>query len=140
MRRRGLLLAFIVGGLVGGLASATGAAIATGAVPWHDAAGTASALARADLADVVAPSAISRGRDLLAREHDGRRDVAAALGMALLLTLSGGWWLARERAARALHRRPCTTRRPRAATTGARHRPLLTRVRSRGALRRKGHP
>jgi hypothetical protein len=114
MRRRGLLLAFIVGGLVGGLATATGAAIGTGAVHGHDSAGTARALARADLADVVAPSAISRGRDLLAREHDVRRDVAAALGIALLLTLGGGWWLARDRAARVLHRRPCTTRRPRA--------------------------
>ena len=110
MRRRALLLAFIVGGL----ASATGAAISTGVVPWHDAPGSATALARADLADVAAPTAISRARDHLGRDHDTRRDVAAALGIALVLTLSGGWWLARERAARSLHRRPCTTRRTRA--------------------------
>ena len=53
-------------------------------------------------------------RDQLGRDHDVRGDVTAALGIALVLTLSGGWWLARERAARALHRRPRTTRRTRA--------------------------
>ncbi|HEY3669334.1 MAG TPA: hypothetical protein VGN51_00230 [Acidimicrobiia bacterium] len=110
MRRRALLLAF----LVAGLASATGAAIGTGAVPWHDSPGNATALARGDLADAAAPTALSRVRDQLGRDHDVRRDVAAALGIALILTLSGGWWLARERAARALHRRPSTTRRTRA--------------------------
>jgi uncharacterized membrane protein YfcA len=99
--------------LAGALASATGAAIGTGVVPGHDSPGTATALARADLVDVAAPSATSRGRDHLARDHDVRRDVAAALGIALILSLSG-WWLARERAARVFHRRPGTTRRTRA--------------------------
>jgi uncharacterized membrane protein YfcA len=110
MRRRAFLLVFVVGGLAG----ATGAAIGTGATPWHDSPGTATALARADLADVAAPSAISRARDHLGRDHDVRHDVAAALGLALVLSLSGGWWLARQRAAGALPSRPRTTRRSRA--------------------------
>jgi len=114
MRRRALLLACIVGGLVGGLASAGGAAIGTGAVPGHDSPGSATALARAGLVDVAAPTALSRARDDLERDHDVRRDVAGALGLALVLALSGGWWLARERAARAFHRRTCPTRRTRA--------------------------
>ena len=97
-----------------GLAGATGAAIGSGVVSTHDASGTATALARADFADVAAPSALSRVRDQLGRDHDVRGDVTAALGIALVLTLSGGWWLARGRAARALHRRIRTTRRTRA--------------------------
>jgi len=109
VRRRFLFLFLVVG-----LASATGAAIGTGAVLAHDASGPATALARADFADVAAPSALSRVRDQLGRDHDVRGDVTAALGIALVLTLSGGWWLARQRAARALHRRTCTTRRTRA--------------------------
>ena len=110
VRRRVLLLLFVVVGL----ASATGAAIGTGVASGHDASGTATALARADFADVAAPTALSRVRDQLGRDHDVRGDVTAALGIALALTLSGGWWLTRERAARALHRRPSTTRRTRA--------------------------
>jgi hypothetical protein len=109
VRRRVLLLFLVVG-----LASATGAAIGTGVLSANDASGSATALARADFADVAAPSALSRVRDQLGRDHDARGDVTAALGIALVLTLSGGWWLARERAARALHRRTCTTRRTRA--------------------------
>jgi hypothetical protein len=113
-RRVLLLRVLILGGLVAGLAGATGAAIGTGVVSAHDASGTATALARADFADVAAPTALSRVRDQLGRDHDTRGDVTAALGIALVLTLSGGWWLARERAARAVHRRTCTTRRTRA--------------------------
>jgi uncharacterized membrane protein YccF (DUF307 family) len=115
VRRRVLVLlrVFILGGLVVGLASATGAAISTGVVSAHDASGTPTALARVDFADVAAPVALSRVRDQLRRDHDAHGDIAAALGIALVLTLSG-WWLARERAARALHRRPRTTRRTRA--------------------------
>ncbi len=109
MRRRALL--FVV--LAGGLAGATGAAIGTGAVPWHDSPGT-TALARADLADVATPGAASRARDHLGRDHDVRRDVAAALGIGLILTMSGGFWFARERAAHALHRRPRAIPRTRA--------------------------
>jgi hypothetical protein len=110
MRRRALLLVV----LVGGLACATGAAIGTGMVPGHGSPGATTALARVELADVAAPSATSRGRDHLGRDHDVRREVATALGIALILALTGGWWLARERAARALHRRPGTNRRTRA--------------------------
>jgi len=110
VRRRILLLLLLVIGLAG----ATGAAIGTGVLSAHDVSGSATALARADFADVAAPTALSRVRDQLGRDHDTRGDVTAALGIALVLTLSGGWWLARQRAARALHRRICTTRRTRA--------------------------
>ena len=110
MRRRLLLLAL----LAGGLATAGGAAFGNVAASNHDARVPATALARAELADVPAPTALSRVRDGFGREHDARRDVAAALGVALVLTLAGGWWLARERAARVRHARPLAIRRTRA--------------------------
>jgi hypothetical protein len=110
MRRRLLLLAL----LAGGLTTAGGAALGNAAASGHDARFPTTALARAELADVPAPTALSRARDGLGREHDTRRDVTAALGVALVLTLAGGWWLARERAARVRHALPLTIRRTRA--------------------------
>jgi hypothetical protein len=109
VRRRALLLALLVGGL-----SAAGATGPAGSVAAsHDRPSDRAALAHADLADVPAPSAFSRARDALERDHHDRVIVPAVLGMALL-TLAGGWWLARERAARV--RRPLliATRRTRA--------------------------
>jgi hypothetical protein len=47
---------------------------------------------------------LSRTRDALTRERDGRRDVATALATAAALTLTVGWWLARERRAPRRHR------------------------------------
>ena len=96
MRRRVLLLAL----LAGGLATASGAALVEHAAPGHDLVAPATAFARTEITDVTAPTAFSRARDALGREHDARRDVAVALGVALVLTLGGGWWLARERAGR----------------------------------------
>jgi hypothetical protein len=109
MRRRLLLLVL----LSGGLATAGGAALGDAATSGRDTHAPATAFARAELADVPTP-ALSRVRDALGREHDARRDVTAALGVALVLTLAGGWWLARDRAARARHARPLTIRRTRA--------------------------
>jgi hypothetical protein len=110
MRRRALLLVLLVGGLaaVGGATLGSSAAHGRGLTPG------VAALARADVADALAPTALSRDRDGLGRDHDTRRDVAAAIGIALVLTLAGGWWLARERAARVRHVRPLATRRTRA--------------------------
>jgi hypothetical protein len=110
MRRRALLLVL----LVGGLACATGAALGTGVVSGHRTSGNATAFARADLPDVPALTALSRVRDLIGRDHEARRDLAAALGIALVLLLSGVWWLARERAAGVPRRRLGTTRHTRA--------------------------
>jgi hypothetical protein len=94
MRRRALLLAI----LVGGIATAGAVAIGGGATPWPDPPPTGAAL-HAELADVPAPPAVARARDALGHDQDGKRDVPAALTVALVLTLAGGWWLARERAA-----------------------------------------
>jgi hypothetical protein len=80
----------------------------------HLASVTAPALARADVADVPASSALSRARDGIDRDHDTRREVATTLGVALVLTLAGAWWLARERTARFLHALPLAIRRTRA--------------------------
>jgi hypothetical protein len=117
VRRRALLLALLVGGLV----AAGGATLGTAAAPGRDVTEGEAALARSDLADVPPPTALSRARDGFGRQLDSRRDVAAAIGIALVLTLAGGWWLARERAARVRHVRPLATRRtrapPRTATT-----------------------
>ena len=110
MRRRLLLVAL----LAGGLAAAGAAAFGNATTSTLDARGTATALARAELADVPAPTALSRVRDGFGREHDTRRDLAAALGVALVLVLAGGWWIARDRAARVRHARPLTIRRTRA--------------------------
>jgi len=85
MRRRLLLLAL----LAGGLATAGGATLDNAAAWGHDAHVAATALARAQLADVRAPTALARARDGLGREHDTRRDVTTALGVALVLTLAG---------------------------------------------------
>jgi hypothetical protein len=110
MHRRLLLVAL----LAGGLATAGGAALGNAATSGHDAHVPATALARAEIADVAVPTALSRVRDGFGRDHDARRDVAVALGVALVLTLAGGWWLARDRAARIRHVRPLTIRRTRA--------------------------
>jgi hypothetical protein len=96
MRRRAFLLALLVGGL-----AAVGAVGLSGSgTPWHDPASTRSALARAELADVPAPTALTRTRDVLGRDADARYGIPAALAVALAITRAGGWWLARERAAR----------------------------------------
>ena len=109
MRRRALLLAI----LVGGLAAAGASGLGGGATPWPDPPSNGAAL-RAELADVPAPAAVARVRDVLGRHHDDRRDVPAALAVALLLTLAGGWWVARERAARVRLAAPDSIRRTRA--------------------------
>src|SRR5215204_3244932 len=96
MRRRLLALAL----LAGGLATAGGATLDNAAAWGHDAHVAATALARAELADVPAPTALARARDGLGREHDTRRDVTTALGVALVLTLAGAG--ARARASRPL--------------------------------------
>ncbi len=110
MRRRALLLAF----LVGGLAVAGTAGLAGSVTAGNDRPSNRAALARAELADAPAPTAFSRARDAFARDHGDRFNTSAALAVALVLTLAGGWWLARDRAARV--RRPLlvATRRTRA--------------------------
>ena len=110
MRRRAILLAL----LVGGLAAAGTAGLAGSVAASNDHASNRTALARAELSDAPAPTAFSRARDAFARDHDDRFNSSAALAVALVLTLAGGWWLARDRAARV--RRPLlvATRRTRA--------------------------
>ena len=110
MRRRALLLALFVGGLaaVGTVGLAGGVTAGTARPSSHP------ALARAELADAPAPTAFSRARDALARDHRDRLNTSAALAAALVLTLAGGWWLARERAARVRGSRLVATRRTRA--------------------------
>jgi hypothetical protein len=110
MRRRLLLLAL----LAGGLATASGATVADRSTPAPDLAAPGTTLVRTQLADVPAPTTLSRVRDAFGRDHDTRRDVAVALGVALVLTLAGGWWLARERAARMHPARRITILRTRA--------------------------
>jgi hypothetical protein len=109
MRRR-----FLLALVAGGLAIAGGVALADQAAPSPDPGGSATSLDRAQLSDVPAPTALSRVRDGLGHGHDARRDLVAALGAALLLTLAGGWWLTRERAARVHLRRSLATPRTRA--------------------------
>jgi hypothetical protein len=99
MRRRILLLTIVAGGL----AAVGGAAAGVGVATSHDTTESV-ALTRADLVDVPAPALLSRTRDALTRERDGRRDVAAALATAVALTLTVGWWLARERRSPRRHR------------------------------------
>jgi hypothetical protein len=110
MRRRAVLLVVAAGAL----AAVGGAALSRAAVPGRDAPPSVAALARAELADVPAPSAIAGARDGIGRDHDVRRDVAVALAASLALTLAGAWWLGRERTARMRLPRPCTARRTRA--------------------------
>ena len=110
MRRRALLLAFLVGGLaVAGTAGLAGS-VAGGQRPSVE----PRRAARAELADAPAPTAFSRARDAFARDHDDRFNTSAALAVALVLTLAGGWWLARERAARVRQPLLVATRRTRA--------------------------
>jgi hypothetical protein len=110
MRRRALLLAF----LAGALAVAGGATLGADATPRNGMPLPTTALARAELADVPTPTALSRSRDDLGREQDTRRDVAVALALGLALILAAGWWLARERAARSHRPLPLAARRTRA--------------------------
>jgi len=110
MRRRALLLVV----LVGGLAAVGGATLGSSTSHGRDLTARVAALARADVAEALAPAALSRDGAGLGRDHDARRDVAAAVGIALVLSLAGGWWLARERAARVRHVRPLAIRRTRA--------------------------
>lgn len=109
MRRRALLLALVAGGL------AAGAGVAFGAPPAleHAHARTA-AFARSELADVPAPSATTRGRDALERDHDVRHGVVAVLAIALAAVLAGGTFLRRERDVLARRSRAAGRRRPRA--------------------------
>jgi hypothetical protein len=109
-RRRALLFAF----LAGAIAAAGGAAFGTAAATWHDTSTKAPALARADLVDVPAPTALTRTRDGSAREHGVAPGVVVALGLALALTLAGGWWLTREHIARVRSELLLTIRRTRA--------------------------
>jgi hypothetical protein len=109
VRRRALLLAL----LVAALAAIGAVGSSSGATPWHDPGSARRALARGELADVPAPTALTRSRDVLGRDLDGY-GVPAALAVAFVLTLAGGWWLARERAARVLASVLVTRRRPRA--------------------------
>ena len=124
MRRRALLLAFLVGGLARRRHRRSGPEASLRATTVRP--NRATALARAELADAPAPTAFSRARDAFARDHDDRFNASAALAVALVLTLAGGWWLARERAARVRQPLLVATRRTRAPPTAARHRPLLT--------------
>jgi hypothetical protein len=110
MRRRAALLVVLAGALV----AAGGVALESRAVAERDAPSRVAALARTELADVPAPTAVSRTRDGSTREHDLRGEVAVALGLALALTLSGAWWIARERTARLHGSRALAPRRTRA--------------------------
>jgi len=110
MRHRAFLFAF----LAGGIAAAGGAAFGTAAATWHDTPSQAPALARADLVDVPAPTTFTRARDASDREHGIGQGVVAALALAVALTLAGGWWLAREHAARVRHALLLAIRRTRA--------------------------
>jgi hypothetical protein len=92
MRLRALLLVL----LAGGFTAAGAVTVDVGAVPGHDTVERTIALARADLADVPAPSALSRTRDGAEHQHDTRRDVAVALFLAFGLSLLGGWWITRS--------------------------------------------
>jgi hypothetical protein len=110
MRPRALLFAVLAGAIV----AAGGAAFGTAAATWHDTPTKAPALARADLVDVPAPSALTRTRDASDREHGIGHSVVAVLALAVALTLAGGWWLTREHAARVRHELLLTIRRTRA--------------------------
>jgi len=110
MRRRALLLAF----LAGALATVGTLALGAHATSGHDSPLPTTVLARAELAEVASPTALTRARDDLGREHDTRRDVATAIALGLALSLSGGWWLARSRAARSRRPLPLAIRRTRA--------------------------
>ncbi len=110
MRRRAPLLAFLAGALV----FAGGLALGSHAVVDHDTPLPTTALARAELADVPAPSALSRTRDDLGRDQDLRRDAAVTIAIGLTLTLAAGWWLARERRTRSHRALPFAILRTRA--------------------------
>jgi hypothetical protein len=96
MRRRALLVVL----LAGAFAAAGGIALGSPPASSHDAPASPAAIGRADVADGPTPSALARTFEGLSRDHDTRGDVAVAIGIALALALAGGWWLARERAAR----------------------------------------
>jgi hypothetical protein len=93
MRSRALLVALLAAAVAALGATASGA----GPTPGRDGGTLTTALGRSDLVDVAPASAYSRVRDAAGREHDTRRDIAIALGLGLVLTLSVAWWLARER-------------------------------------------
>ena len=112
MRRRALLLAFLVGGLAvagtAGLAAKRRGAATT-------VRRTAPRSARAELADAPAPTAFSRARDAFARDHDDRFNaVRRPRGRPRAHRWRGGWWLAHERAARVRPPLLVATRRTRA--------------------------
>jgi hypothetical protein len=109
MRSRALLFAF----LAGAIAAAGGAAFGT-AASWHDTPSKAPALARADLVDVPAPTAVIRARHASYRQHGIGQSVVAVLALAVALTLAGRWRLTREHAARVRHELLLTIRRTRA--------------------------
>jgi hypothetical protein len=96
MRRRAFLFAL----LAGGLAVAGGVTFGNAATASHDLPATTTALARTELADVPAPTALASTRDSTGRAHESGRGFAVVLRVALAISLAGGWWLAREHAAR----------------------------------------
>jgi hypothetical protein len=110
MRRRALLLALVAGGLTAGAS----VALAVPRVLDRDVVARTAALARADLADVPAPSALARARDGIERGHEVHRDVAAVLTVVLAALLAGGWHLARSRVAAMRRSLALATRQPRA--------------------------
>jgi hypothetical protein len=93
MRRRALLLVLLSGALAVGGAVAFGAAASTS----RDTASTDAVLTRADFVDASLPSATPRGRDVEARDHGTRGDLAGWAGIAAVLALAAGWWVAAER-------------------------------------------
>jgi len=92
--RRALLLVLLAGGLAG-----LGAAAGPGNASWRDPGATTTALGRAEATDVPAPSALTRGRERLEREH-GTRGVIVVFSVAAALALAGAWWLRRARSGR----------------------------------------
>jgi hypothetical protein len=91
MRRRSLCSVLLAVGL--GLAG--GATLSVAASSARDDSGAVT-FARADLTEVVTPTAVVRARDGAGHAHPSR-DLAVVIGLAALLVAGIGWWLALER-------------------------------------------